>query len=704
MDEANFPLPLLHPLVTLSRAPQKEGDPVWTLHHPVSNQYFQIDWLTYECLTRFMHFKTVNELIDSVNKDTTLFVTQEQIKDIIRFLHRHHLLDERLYEKNKETKKINPLFLLLKNYLFFTVPILRPQRFLSKTYPYMSWLFTEGVVKGFLLFLLIMIVYTLPRLDEFLQSFSRILSLEGIIQIGITFFCIKIIHEFAHAFAATRYGVAVPRMGIAFMVLYPILYTEASAAWQLSSRRHRFHIAVAGIVAELCLAGLFLLIWNMSPAGSLLQSISFLVVTVSLVGSLLINLNPLMRFDGYYIISDLLGYDNLQQRACNFARWRLRRILFDISQQKPEAIDQQRERFLTLFGFALITYRFFLFLGIAILVYHVFFQPLGLFLMLVEIGYFIILPLFLEIREWWKLRHKILAKRRGKITFAVIGILLLYCILPVQSYVRAPAILHASEYQNFYAPAPAQITDVFVRDGDVVTKGQVLMRLSSADIQRRIELTQAELDKLRQYQQRNVLLQTESSSFVTSEMVKQAEIKLEGLRTQKNNLVLTAGFEGVVKDMDMSLSRGQFVKSNARLLTIINPHSFNVTAYISQSERDRLKLENEGDFIPYAYFKSYPVMVEKISPTATSNITWRELSSVYAGPIASDHDTSGKSVYPIARQRFYQVDLRLMTPSVDKNLHAVQKGWVKIRGSRSSILSMNTNKLLNILRQENLLP
>src|SRR5262249_7464436 len=148
------------------------------------------------------------------------------------------------------------------------------------------------------------------------------------------------------------------------------LYTETTGSWALSSRRARFQIGMAGIFAELCLAGFFLLLWHLSPAGSLLQALSFLVVSISLIGSLLINLNPFMRFDGYYLLSDAMEFDNLQSRSCNFARHALRKFLFGWNDPPPENLPSHDQKFLIGFGFGLITYRFFLFMGIAILVYH----------------------------------------------------------------------------------------------------------------------------------------------------------------------------------------------------------------------------------------------------------------------------------------------------------------------------------------------
>lgn len=106
---------------------------------------------------------------------------------------------------------------------------------------------------------------TIGRMDEFLHTFFMFFSLEGAITIFITFFFIKILHEFGHAYTAYQYGVRVPHMGVAFMVMYPVLYTETSSAWQIKSRNQRMHIGLAGIRTELILAAYALMLWHFLP-------------------------------------------------------------------------------------------------------------------------------------------------------------------------------------------------------------------------------------------------------------------------------------------------------------------------------------------------------------------------------------------------------------------------------------------------------
>ena len=196
---------------------------------------------------------------------------------------------------------------------------------------------------------------------------------------GLTIACTKVIHELAHAYTAEHFGCRIPHMGIAFMVMMPLLYTDTSAAWRLKS--------------------------SVSAWPSARQV--FWGIGFRRMGSAYVELSarrrakerglharhhnldhdarhqfkaPFMRFDGYYLLSDWLGVANLHQRSFALAKWRMRELLFGFGEKKPESFEPWKERALIIYAWATWLYRFFLFCGIALLVYHAFFKLLGIFL------------------------------------------------------------------------------------------------------------------------------------------------------------------------------------------------------------------------------------------------------------------------------------------------------------------------------------
>lgn len=378
MQPEDIPLPYLRPDIQLNEAPpEPEGAPTWTLYDPAANKYYKIGWLEFECLNRFVKYRTASQVCASVAHETTLKPEIADVMNLSNFLIQHNLVVtvgdgvSAYFEAARERMEHPWWMKILHGYLFFTVPLVKPQRFLTKLLPYVRFMLTRPFMIGALCLLAYGLFLSAQRFDEITSTFMNYFSFEGVILFLVATFVVKFFHEMGHALVATKYGVPVTSMGLAFIVMYPILYTETTNAWKLRSRRDRAYIALAGVMTETALASVALVMWHILEPG-MAQSLCFMLAIVSLAASLAVNLNPLMRFDGYYIFSDLVGIDNLQDRSFAFAKWKLRRFLWGWDDPSPEALPPARVRFMAGFGFATWIYRFSLYSGIALLVYHVF--------------------------------------------------------------------------------------------------------------------------------------------------------------------------------------------------------------------------------------------------------------------------------------------------------------------------------------------
>src|SRR5262249_6975790 len=157
-----------------------------------------------------------------------------------------------------------------------------------------------------------------------------------------------------HAYTAKRYGVRVPAMGLAFLVMWPYLYTDTAETWELSNNRKQFAIAAAGMAAEFTLAGFATLFWALAPEGGV-KTVLFVLATSTWIMTLAINASPFMRFDGYFLLSDALDFPNLHERAGVCARWWLRTTFFQLPLAMPEpSLDRRQVRWLV--AFALVTW------------------------------------------------------------------------------------------------------------------------------------------------------------------------------------------------------------------------------------------------------------------------------------------------------------------------------------------------------------
>ena len=701
-------LPKLRSDIQLNEAPpEPEGGPAWTLYDPTANKYYKIGWLEFECLARFDRCVTAKQLIKLLEKETTLHPDEDVISGLISFLMIHNLVvtagegASKHFREEKEKREKEWWETLLHGYLFFTIPLFKPQRFLEKTFPYVSFMFTRKFMVAAACVFAYGVFLSLQRFDEFITTFMNYFNIEGVILFLVATFIVKVFHELGHAYTATKYGVPVSVMGVAVMVLYPVLYSETTNAWKLQNRKNRIYIAASGIMTEFVLAAVALIAWHMLTPG-IMQSLCFMVAVVSLFASLVVNLNPLMRFDGYYLFSDIVGVDNLQDRSFAFAKWKLRRFLWNWQDDAPETIDIDRQNFLSTFGFAMMFYRFSLYLGIAFMVYHLFFQPLGLILMLVELGFFIMFPIYRELKVWWKRRDEIQGSRRARVWLFVLGFIIFLAFIPVQTSVEVPAVMHAQNYKRLYASAPARIDEILVENGQRVAEGDLLLKLSSPDLDFSIEIAKQRLQDLidiKNSGQANLDLSKKRMTLDSE--IETGRKELDGLIAQKEMLQIKAPFEGVVRDLNTVLHAGEWVSTDLMLGVLVDDRTQIVSGYVREKDIARVAKGSEGVFyVEYSPFKRYPVSLDHLEENGTNQIYWPELSSIHNGPLPSERDGNG-NVRSLPRYTLYAAHFLVGENIQEQDIpEFVARGTIRLDARRTSLLNLLIKRAISVVIRE----
>ena len=288
---------------------------------------------------------------------------------------------------------------ILHGYLYFRIPLLHPEPLLRLLWPVVSLMATRTFLLLTGLAAMAGLYLSSHKTDELAASAYSAFTWGGLLPFAIGYAVIKLLHELGHAFVAWRHKIPVPSAGIAVMLFTPVLYTETSAAWRLP-KKPRMLIGAAGMMVELAVAAWALLVWVFLNDGPL-RAVLFSAATTGWIMTLAVNLSPLMRFDGYFLLSDLTGIANLHERSFALARWFIREALLGIRQPKPENWDTPHTVGLVLFAIATWIYRLVLYLGIALLVYHFAIKLAGMLLFAVEVWWFIALPFWQEGRLWW---------------------------------------------------------------------------------------------------------------------------------------------------------------------------------------------------------------------------------------------------------------------------------------------------------------
>ena len=339
-----------------------------------------------------------------------------------------------------------------------------------------------------------------------------------------------------------------------------------------------------------------------------------------------------MRFDGYFILADLLDFPNLHERSGALARTWLRRTLLGFDEPWPERVQGNGNTLLI--GFALVTwlYRLFVFLGIALVVYFFFFKLLGIFLMAIELAWFIARPVATELRIW-RDRHPEIRLNRKIAALAIMAILVLLALLPWQTNVHGVGWAHPERQQQIYSPLAGKLTAV--PKAGTVTQGQVVFTLESPDLQvsekRASGLASARakellgLSGLPDGEERRSQVRTQQDMFL-------AEVRLyEG---EQARMQLAAPFAGILSDLDPQLAVGVWVQPRQPLAVVLDPGTWVVEAYVAESDITRVRV---GDPVRiYFGLRSLKVLegrVREVDAARTAALPHSMLDASAGGPI-----------------------------------------------------------------------
>lgn len=693
-------LPRLREDIGLFPGPEEtDGAPTWTLYDPLRHRYFRIDRLGFEILARW-NLGEGRRVLRHIGEETFLQPVEADLKALTDFLGRNGLLDAsgpdaaRSFLVQRATGRENWWSWLLHRYLFFRIPILRPQRLLVRLAPWAAPFYGRGALWLFLGIALAGLYFAGRQWESFLATFTTFGTWEGQLALVAGMALSKLLHEFAHALTLHRHGGRVPTMGVAFLVTFPVLYTDTGDGWRLRSRRQRLAVGAAGMIAELGLASLALLLWSFAPDGGLKAAL-FILATSVWVATLMINASPFMRFDGYYLLSDHLDVPNLQDRAFALGRWRLREFLFGLGEAPPEVFPPGRRRVLLLYAYATWIYRLVLFLGIALLVYHFFFKLLGVLLFAVEIRYFVTRPVALELRAWWDRREALKWNVPAMRSLLLAGLLAALVMVPWRTSLTVPAVLEDSGRFEIFPPAPARVAEILARPGDAVAKGQPLYRLSSPvlDFQRSQAEGERTIARI-QEEQLAVTRERASEAVLARQEAIRLEARIQGIVEKMSLLELAAPFDGRLVDVPDFLRPGQWVNETTGLGMAVSGRGARLSAYVQQEDLEAVRPGARITFFPDDPLgRPLAARVAEVAPAAGETLADPLLASVHGGPLDVLRGPDG-TLRPVAA--LYRVSAGMPKVSLNRRI----RGVARIEGPPRNLASRLVRGAAVVLMRE----
>jgi putative peptide zinc metalloprotease protein len=597
-------LPRLRSEIEFHRTSDGPDDtPCWLIHDPLQSRNFRINGHTRAIISIWQAGLTADALVEEARQKLGLSVTPDSVKKLLDFLVQSNLTErdgancwQDLLQQKRQSQR-SPLMRLMQGHLFLKIPVLQPNRFLQTSYPTVKFLHRWPIALAVMILGVVGLYLASRNPTELREAAVAAVTLQGAVSFVFALLIVKLAHEFGHAYAATRYGCRVPSMGIAFMFMVPVFYTDVSDTWRLD-KRQRMIVCSAGIAVEIMLALAATFVWSLMSDGPA-RDVVFIMASTSWIISLAVNLNPLMRFDGYYLMSDYFEIENLQSRAFKFGKWQLRRLLFAASLPAPEPVEFRTERILTGYAMLACIYRVFMFVGISILTYQFFFKAAGLILLSATFWFLILAPVSKEIRAWKSIDAAHTSRIRGRTSVTLVLVLVASLFLPLSGTVSVPAVLQAADLVRIYPPRTALIQDIAADRNDFVEQGDPILLLQLPELEAEIEEAQALSNELKTRLSRSASDPQERVDLtVLRRQVLANDARIAGLEEERAELLVTAPVAGRIVQMASGLHVERWVTKDTLLAIVTSQSDWIVRGYATQTDIERVEPGAIGRFIP----------------------------------------------------------------------------------------------------------
>lgn len=597
--------------------------------------------------------------------------SQTAVVNLLSQLHAADLLEtdvaadpaEMLQRRGKQMRR--KMFQRAGNPVSIKIPVCDPDRFLVRTLPFVRPFLSPFGAALWLLVVGFGALLAGMHWSELTENLSdKVMTPQGLLLVALVFPVLKLIHELGHGYAARAGGGEVREMGIMLIALAPVPYVDATSSAAFRSKWRRAGVGAAGVLAELFVAGIAMILWTLVEPG-LLRAVLFNVMLVAGVSTVVFNLNPLLRLDGYFIACDLLEIPNLGGRANKWWGWLAEKRLFGADVEEPVATNWERFWFVV-YAPASFVWRMVVLFGIAFFVAESFFV-IGVLMAIVGVTLGLVLPMAKAL--WHVGTSPRLALHRGRamgVTFgglaAALAVLLL---VPAPLRTTSEGVLWLPEEAIVRAGGDGFIRAVTTVPGHVVTAGMTLVQAEHPDLAAEIAVGRAQLEALRarldseQFTDRVKAGVTRQEIALKEQQIARAEERLAALTVNS----ATAGIFRVPRAEDLP---GRYVKRGDVIGFITPAHASLARVVVPQADIElvRERLEGVEVALPGRVWDPLPARLVREVPAASERLPSRALAIEGGGRFAADPAQSGEN--PRTLERMFQFDLALPEGAIEE--------------------------------------
>lgn len=564
------------------------GQPWVLLRDKFSSEWFRITPDAYDFLCRLGQGRTVDEAwTEALAADSERALTQEEVVQLLGSLNLSNLLqydrgDSHASQFKRQTKRQSREWrALLLGVLSIKLPLLDPDRLLERALPLIRAVYTPYGLVGYLLLLALGAKALMDESDRLFGQSAGLLAPSNLGLLYIGFLIAKLLHEFSHAAVCKLYGGEVHKMGLMLLMFAPIPYVDATASWGFRSWAQRLFVGAAGVVAELAVAALAALLWANTAPG-VLNALAYNVIFAASVSTLLFNLNPLLRFDGYHMLVDLIDIPNLFQRSREQLRYLGQRFVLGLAQAQPAARTRAEALLLPVYGVASLVYWLLLMTTIIVVVAEQYLD-LGVALAVLLLVQSLLWPLgkfcvylVSDPRLGWQ-RGRAIRISLG--LFA--GVTVLLGLVPMPDRVRVSGVVEAEHSRQLHTESEGFLSELLARPGSRVEVDQPLLRLENPELAFEIRATERQLDQLQAQQVQAVARSVADLETIESQRLAVAQTLADLLR-RRDGLLVRAPIAGVWSASEFEGVSGQWIGRGVSTGTLVSEARWRFVAVLPQ--------------------------------------------------------------------------------------------------------------------------
>ena len=590
--------------------------------------------------------------------------THEEMLQLLASLYQGNLIKmeasgdiEELFKRGSDAKRKKWLG-KLKSPLSIQIPMIDPNQFLTRTLKYVQPVFSKVSLALYCLFILYALFLVGQNLDALTKNIAdRVLAADNLLLLWLIYPIVKLLHELGHGYVLKRNGGEVHELGIMLLVFLPMPYVDASAATAFADKKQRMLVGMAGILVELFLAALAVLVWVNSESG-LVNSIAFNLIFIVGISTILVNGNPLLRYDGYYVLSDYLETPNLGQRANQYWGWLSKRVLFGTKGFQSPAYDKREALWLFFYGFSALVYRLALMISIILFVAQQYFA-VGVLLAIWSLTGTFIWPNLKILKNAWGDKDAGPKGRSPKVVMPIVAaaFIFLLAILPLPLSTSVEGVMHMKDDRRVLGGENCFIDNLHQVAGAEVEIGDLLVSCENP----RLQASSKTLSK--QYAevvaQRQGVWDDPVRIKIFDEEIARLENEIKENRLQLDALNIYAEVQGTWWVTNADDLDGQYISRGKLIGYVISNRDVSVLGMIPESEIDLVRTKVDSvTVMKSSNIRSYLTPTSwKVYPSATKDVVSAVLSEEGGGTVVMNPSENK----PISVKRYFLIDLAFET-------------------------------------------